>query len=157
MVAMAEKVRVGSVAPDFTLRSQSGEDVSLAGFRGKKRVVLFFYPKDETPGCTAEACSFRDEYDAFVEAGAEVIGISADSTDSHASFASHHRLQMTLLSDPGGRVASAYGVNKSLFGLLPGRVTFVIDREGVVRHVFNSQIRATTHVKEALSALSSMA
>lgn len=154
---MASKIGVGSVAPDFRLRSQSGAEVSLASFRGSKRVVLFFYPKDETPGCTAEACSFRDEYDAFVEAGAEVIGISADSAESHASFASHHRLQMTLLSDPGGKVASSYGVNKSLFGLLPGRVTFVIDREGVVRHVFNSQIRATTHVREALSALSGMA
>lgn len=154
---MASLLGVGSVAPAFTLRSQSGAEVSLASFRGKQRVVLFFYPKDETPGCTAEACSFRDEYDAFVEAGAEVIGISADSAESHASFASHHRLQMTLLSDPGGKTAAAYGVNKSLFGLLPGRVTFVIDREGVVRHVFNSQMRATAHVKEALTALKSMA
>jgi len=154
---MASKIGVGSVAPDFTLRSQSGDEVSLASFRDQKRVVLFFYPKDETPGCTAEACSFRDEYDAFAQAGAEVIGISADSTDSHASFAAHHRLQMTLLSDPGGRVASLYGVTKSFFGLVAGRVTFVIDRDGVIRHTFNSQIRATSHVREALGALSSMA
>ncbi len=151
------KVGVGSVAPDFSLRSQRGDAVSLARYRGKQRVVLFFYPKDETPGCTAEACGFRDEYDAFVAAGAEVIGISADSADSHASFAANHRLQMTLLSDPGGRVAAAYGVSRTLFGLLPSRVTFVIDREGVVRHVFNSLVRSTAHVKEALGALSSMA
>lgn len=155
--AMAAKIGVGAAAPGFTLRSQSGDEVSLASFRGNKRVVLFFYPKDETPGCTAEACSFRDEYDAFVEAGAEVIGISSDTADSHAKFASNHRLQMTLLSDPSGKVAAAYGVERSLFGLLAGRVTFVIDREGVVRHVFDSQLRATAHVKEALGALSAMA
>jgi peroxiredoxin Q/BCP len=149
---MGTQLAVGAAAPDFTLRSQSGTEVSLSTFKGQKAVVLFFYPKDETPGCTAEACSFRDEYDAFAEAGAEVIGISSDSAESHASFAAHHRLPMTLLSDPGGRVRQLFGV-KSTLGLLPGRVTFVIDKQGVVRHVFSSQLRATAHVKEALGVV----
>jgi thioredoxin-dependent peroxiredoxin len=152
---MASKIGVGAAAPEFTLLSQEGKEVSLADFRGKKSVVLFFYPKDDTPGCTAEACSFRDEYDAFANAGAEVIGISSDSTESHAKFASKHRLPMTLLSDPMGHVRARYGV-KSVFGLLPGRVTFVIDRDGIVRHTFASQLRATQHVREALGVLSSL-
>ena len=152
---MSAKVEVGAIAPEFTLKSQSGASISLGQFRDKKSVVLFFYPKDETPGCTAEACSFRDEYESFNTAGAEVIGISSDSSDSHAKFADHHKLPMTLLSDPGGAVRARYGV-KATLGLFPGRVTFVIDRKGVVRHVFSSQLRATAHVKEALKVLQSL-
>jgi thioredoxin-dependent peroxiredoxin len=140
---------IGNRAPDFCLQSQKGETVKLSDFLGKKTVVVFFYPKDDTPGCTAESCSFRDSYDAFTEAGAEVIGISADSVGSHEQFASKHRLPMTLLSDPGGETAAHYGI-KPMFGILPGRVTFVIDRQGIVRHVFSSQLRATRHVDEAL-------
>ncbi|KYF86510.1 peroxiredoxin [Sorangium sp. So ce296] len=143
---------VGAIAPDFTLQSQKREAVKLSDFRGKKAVVLFFYPKDDTPICTAESCAFRDRYDAFAEAGAEVIGVSADSEGSHEQFAQKHRLPMTLLSDPGGQIAARYGV-KPLLGLLPGRVTFVIDREGVVRHVFSSQLRAARHVEEALAVV----
>lgn len=144
--------KVGERAPAFTLTSAEGQPVHLADYAGKKNVVLFFYPKDETPGCTAEACSFRDQYDVFAEAGAEVIGISADSPDSHAKFASRHGLPMVLLSDPRGEVASTYGVKK-LLGLIPGRETFVIDKEGIVRHRFASQRLATQHVQEALEIL----
>ncbi|AUX33828.1 MULTISPECIES: peroxiredoxin [Sorangium] len=143
---------VGQIAPDFTLQSQRREAVKLSDFRGKKAVVLFFYPKDDTLICTAESCAFRDRYDAFAEAGAEVIGVSADSEGSHEQFAQKHRLPMTLLSDPGGQIAARYGV-RPLFGLLPGRVTFVIDREGVVRHAFSSQLRAARHVEEALAVV----
>ncbi|AUX23782.1 peroxiredoxin [Sorangium cellulosum] len=143
---------VGEAAPDFSLLSQQGEVVRLSDFRGKKTVVLFFYPKDDTPGCTAESCSFRDRHGAFVEAGAEVLGVSADPVESHQRFVDKHRLPMTLLSDPGGETAARYGV-KPLFGLLPGRVTFVIDRDGIVRHAFSSQLRATRHVDEALSVV----
>jgi thioredoxin-dependent peroxiredoxin len=143
---------VGERAPDFSLQSQQRAVVNLADFLGKKTIVLFFYPKDNTPGCTAESCGFRDSHDAFAEAGAEVIGVSADSADSHEQFAQKHRLPMTLLSDPGGQTAARYGV-KSLFGLIPGRVTFVIDREGLIRHVFSSQLRATKHVEEALTVV----
>ncbi|WP_437617872.1 peroxiredoxin [Sorangium sp. So ce1151] len=143
---------VGKTAPEFDLQSQKGESVKLSDFRGKKTVVLFFYPKDDTLICTAESCAFRDQYDAFAEAGAEVIGVSADSEGSHEQFAQKHRLPMTLLSDPGGQTAARYGV-KPLLGLLPGRVTFVIDRDGVVRHAFSSQLRASRHVEEALAVV----
>ena len=142
----------GERAPDFSLQSQKGESIKLSDFLGKKTIVLFFYPKDGTPGCTAESCSFRDSHDAFVEVGAEVIGVSGDSVDSHEQFAKKHGLPMTLLSDPGGKTAERYGV-KPMFGLIPGRVTFVIDREGIIRHVFSSQIRATKHVDEALEVV----
>ena len=148
-------VAVGQPAPDFTLQSTKGE-TRLSSYRGKKSVVLFFYPKDDTPGCTAEACSFRDSNDVFAEAGAEVMGISTDSIASHEKWATKHSLPMRLLSDPGGKVRDAYGV-KMLLGLWPGRVTFVIDPEGIVRHVFESQLRATKHVAEAMQTIKSFA
>ena len=149
---MARGVQVGDKAPDFTLPSQSGEQVRLQDRFGERVVVLYFYPKDNTSGCTAEACAFRDSYETFTEAGAEVIGVSSDSADRHAAFASKHRLPFTLLADQGSQVRKRYGVPATL-GLLPGRVTFVIDRGGIVRHVFNSQFQATQHVSEALEAL----
>ncbi len=145
-------VKVGDIAPDFSLRSQSGDMVSLSQFAGQKPVVVYFYPKDDTPGCTLESCSFRDSYTAFQDLGAEVIGISSDSMESHQRFAAKLGLPFLLLSDPGGKVRSAYGVPATL-GLLPGRVTYVIDREGVVRHVFNSQFNPQAHVKEAIEVL----
>jgi thioredoxin-dependent peroxiredoxin len=145
-------VRVGDPAPDFALESRTGERVSLSEFRGKKNVVLYFYPKDETRGCTREACSFRDSYQAFAELGAEVVGISSDSSESHRRFAEHHGLPFTLLSDPKKEVRKLYGVPSSL-GFLPGRVTYVIDKEGIVRHIFNSQMHPEEHVNEALGIL----
>ena len=145
-------IRVGEAAPDFTLLSGSGEPVRLSELVKRQAVVLYFYPKDETPGCTAEACTFRDSYEVFKEAGAEVVGVSADSVRSHQSFAANHRLPFVLLSDDGGAVRKRYGVNKVL-GLFGGRVTFVIDRQGIVQHVFDSQTQATRHVDEALGTL----
>jgi peroxiredoxin Q/BCP len=115
-------------------------------------VVVFFYPKDETPGCTAEACSFRDSYDVFQEAGATVVGISGDSPSSHRKFADKHGFPFLLLSDEGGRVRAQFGVPKTL-GLFAGRSTYVIDAEGVIRHAFHSQLQATKHVDEALEAV----
>src|SRR6266850_1604776 len=138
----------------YTLSLHDALPIRLADFRGKKAVVLYFYPKDDTPGCTAEACSFRDSYEDFQDAGAEVIGVSSDSGASHAKFAKRHELPFTLLSDAKGEVRKKYGVPATM-GLLPGRVTFVIDRKGIVRHVFNSQLQATRHVQEALAALAS--
>jgi thioredoxin-dependent peroxiredoxin len=144
------------VAPDFTLPSHSGEEVSLRDFVGKKRaVVLFFYPKDDAPGCTKEACSFRDGYEQFGNLGVEVIGVSSDSVRSHQRFVEKHDLPFVLLSDEGGEVRRLYGVPNT-FGLFPGRVTYVIDQEGVVRHVFSSQLQAARHVEEALEALGSI-
>ncbi len=145
-------VRVGDAAPEFDLADAAGKRVRLSDFRGKRSVVLYFYPKDDTPGCTKEACSFRDSYEAFKDAGAEVIGVSSDSEASHQKFAEKFRLPFTLVSDAGGAVRKRYGIPATL-GLLPGRVTFVIDRDGIVRHVFNSQLQATKHVDEALAVL----
>jgi peroxiredoxin Q/BCP len=145
-------LKVGDHAPDFTLPSSGGQPVTLSKLYADKTVVVYFYPKDDTPGCTAEACGFRDSYEAFVDAGAEVVGISSDSVDSHDRFVSRHKLPMTMLSDAGGKVRALFGV-KSTLGLMPGRATFVIDREGVVRHVFVSQLRAGAHVGEALSVV----
>jgi peroxiredoxin Q/BCP len=144
-------VKAGDPAPDFTLRDANDQDVRLADFAGRP-VVLYFYPKDDTPGCTKEACSFRDQYEDFQQAGAVVIGVSSDSPESHRKFAAKHRLPFALLADRGGHVRKRYGVPATL-GLLPGRVTFVIDAGGVVRHVFNSQLDATRHVMEALDVL----
>jgi peroxiredoxin Q/BCP len=145
-------VKVGETAPDFTLSSQSGSSVSLKDFRGKKSVVLYFYPKDDTPGCTAEACAFRDSYEVFSDAGAEVIGISEDSPQSHQQFATKHNLPFTLLSDAGNQVRQLYGVPATLW-VLPGRVTYVIDRQGVVKHIFDSMLNFKAHVDEALKTL----
>ena len=149
---MAQGIRVGDKAPDLTLPSQAGEQVKLSDRLGERVVVLYFYPKDETRGCTAEACAFRDSYEVFTDAGAEVIGVSSDSVDKHASFAGHHKLPFTLLSDKGGQVRKLYGVPATL-GLLPGRVSYVIDRAGTVRQVFNSQLNIGGHIKEALEAV----
>lgn len=150
-----DRVAVGSKAPDFTLPSQSGEMVNLKEILGNKPVVLFFYPKDDTPGCTKQACAFRDEHEAFRVIDAELIGVSSDSVESHEGFAARHDLPFTLLSDEGGKVRRLYGVPNT-FGLFPGRVTYVIDKDGVVRHVFSSQIGVENHVEEALKALRSI-
>ena len=149
---MARAVQAGDKAPDFTLPSQSGEPVRLRDRLGERAIVLYFYPKDNTPGCTAEACAFRDSHEAFSDAGAEVIGISSDSADKHAGFASKHRLPFTLLADQGGKVRKTYGVPAAL-GFIPGRVTYVIDRTGTVRHVFNSMTNIGQHVGDALATV----
>jgi peroxiredoxin Q/BCP len=149
---MASGIQVGDKAPDFTLLSQSGEPVRLSDRLGERAVVLYFYPKDDTRGCTAEACAFRDSHEVFTDAGAEVIGVSSDSVDRHAAFAGRHRLPFTLLSDQGGRVRKSYGV-PAVLGLIPGRVTYVIDRQGTVRHVFNSMSGIDQHVGKALQVV----
>ncbi len=145
----------GEPAPEVKLTKADGSSVALQELLGKGPVVLYFYPKDETPGCTAEACSFRDQYEDFKAAGAEVIGVSSDDGASHEAFKANHRLPFTLLSDPGGVAARAFGVKKT-FGLIAGRVTFVIDRAGVIRHRFDSQIRVQKHVQEALEIVKSL-
>ena len=149
---MARGIQVGDKAPDFTLPAQTGEQVRLSDRLGQRVVVLYFYPKDETSGCTAEACAFRDSYEVFAEAGAEVIGVSSDSVDKHAAFADHHKLPFTLVSDDKGQIRKSYGVPSTL-GVLPGRVTYVIDRTGTVRHVFNSMTNIGRHVNDALDVV----
>jgi len=142
----------GAPAPDFALQDQTGKSFRLSDLKGKKAAVLYFYPKDDTTGCTAQACAFRDETPRFEAAGAEIVGISDDSTDSHSQFAAKYSLPFTLLADPGGRVRKLYGVKKTL-GIIPGRVTFVIDKFGIIRHVYSSQTAFRQHVTEALQAL----
>lgn len=149
---MSSKLGVGERAPDFSLEAQDGHVVSLHDFAGEKNVVLYFYPKDFTTGCTAEAKTFSENYDEVLQMGAEVIGISSDSAETHGSFASACNVKFLLLADKGGRVRSEYGVKASL-GVIPGRVTFVIDKHGVIRHVFSSQVRPKQHVTEAIEAL----
>jgi peroxiredoxin Q/BCP len=145
-------VKVGDKAPDFTLPSQMGDDLTLSEFLGKKNVVLYFYPKDETTGCTKEACTFRDNYEELTKLGAEVLGVSGQSIESHKSFASHYGLPFILLSDEGKKVRELYGVPSSM-GIIPGRVTYIIDKKGIVRHIFNSQTQAQRHVEEAKKTL----
>ncbi|MBF2098353.1 MAG: peroxiredoxin [Gloeomargaritaceae cyanobacterium C42_A2020_066] len=143
------RVTVGEQAPDFSLPDQTGQLVSLQDWRGKAWVVLYFYPKDDTPGCTAEACGFRDSHTQFEEAGAVVLGISSDDTQSHTRFANRYQLPFRLLSDGGNQVRQRYGV-PATFGLIPGRVTYVIDPQGIVRHIFDSQFNFQAHITEAL-------
>jgi peroxiredoxin Q/BCP len=145
---------VGDEAPDFALPASTGDTVRLSDLTKAqgRTVVVYFYPKDDTPGCTVEACGFRDEYSKFAEAGAEVLGISSDSAASHERFAGKHKLPMRLLSDGDGTVRKLYGVRATL-GILPGRATFVVDRHGKVRHVFESQLRVKSHVQQALETV----
>src|SRR5664279_3661458 len=132
--------RVGERAPEFTLVGMDGATVKLGELLKRGPIVLYFYPKDETAGCTIEACSFRDSHEEFVKAAAQVVGISRDDQTSHQRFAAKHSLPFQLLSDPTEEVHDAYGVGTTL-GVLRDRVTFVIDSHGIVRHVFNSKIR----------------
>ncbi len=147
---------LGKIAPDFKLLNQDGQPVQAADFHGKKHIVLYFYPKDETPGCTMEACGFRDAYEDFLDAGAEVLGVSADSVDSHRAFASNRRLPFQLLSDPDSKVAKSYGVSRTLLGLLPGRETFLIDKRGIIRFHFSSPMQIGPHIQKALQVLRSL-
>lgn len=146
--------KVGDPAPKFRLAAGDGSHVSLDDFLGKK-LVLYFYPKDYSAGCTREACSFRDSYSAFKELGAGIVGISPDRASSHEKFAKDKQLPFPLLSDSDGSTRRAYGV-KSTLGLISGRITFVIDEQGIIRHIYSSQIHPERHVKEALTALKSL-
>ena len=149
---MARGIQVGDKAPDFTLPSQSGEPVRLYDRLGERVVVLYFYPRDNTPGCTAEACAFRDSHEVFTDAGAEVIGVSSDAEASHEKFASKYRLPFVLLADRSGAVRKQYGVPATL-GLLPGRVTFVIDRDRTILGIFKHELSAKKHLDDVLRVL----
>ena len=142
-------LKTGNKAPDFTLQSSSGESFTLSKSFGKTSIVLFFYPKDFSPGCTTEVCTFRDSYSVFKEAGAEVIGISSDSIESHKGLIKEHKLPFNLLSDNKGDVRKLYKIKNS-GGVIPGRVTFVLDKNGVIQYMFSSQFEAKKHVEETL-------
>jgi peroxiredoxin Q/BCP len=155
-MARSTMLKAGESAPEFDLLNQQGVAVSLSSLRRQGPVVVYFYPKDDTPGCTVEACAFRDVSQSLIEAGASVVGISSDDVESHARFAEKYALPFSLLSDPSGVVAKSYGVHKAL-GVLPGRATFVIDREGVVRKSFASRLLARRHVSQALEGVQKLA
>jgi len=150
-----ERVQVGDMAPDFVLPDQSGKQVRLRDLLGDQALVLYFYPRDGTPGCTLEARAFQRSHDRFTQAGARVVGISSDSVASHRRFAARQGLSFPLLSDRGNAVRELYGVEKTL-GLLPGRATYVIDAAGVVRDVFSSQILVMRHSRNALGTVESL-
>jgi peroxiredoxin Q/BCP len=146
------EIKIGDIAPNFTISDQDGKPFTLSSLRGKV-VVLYFYPKDFTSGCTKEACHFRDAYEDFTEAGAEVVGVSSDSPQSHRKFRDAYLLPFSLLSDENGDIKKLYGVSGHL---LPARITFVIDKDGVVRHDFSSKIDMKAHVDEALKVLKTL-
>ena len=146
-------IKVGSVIPEFSLPDQNGNIFEIKSVLGKKNLVIYFYPKDDSPGCTKEACSFRDQFEVFNEANAVIIGISGQSVESHLLFASKYRLNYTLLSDEKDKIRKLFGVPTNLLGILPGRVSYVVDKTGKVVYIFNSQTQATRHVDEALRIL----
>jgi len=152
-------VKEGKTAPEFTLASSEGGDVSLKGLRGRT-VVLYFYPKDDTPGCTREACAFRDRQAKIKKAGAVVLGVSGDSLESHGEFKAKYKLNFPLLSDPDKAVAKKYGAwgekvlyGKKTIGMI--RSTFVIDGEGVVRKVF-PRVKVDGHAEKVLEAVTGL-
>lgn len=145
-------LQLGDTIPEFSLQDQHGKIFEIGSVLGKTPLVIYFYPKDNTPGCTKEACAFRDSYQDFTDLGAEVIGISSDTVKSHQNFASKHDLPFVLLADSENKVRKLFGIEDDLFGLLPGRETYVIDRTGTIIMVFNS-MNAKLHTHKALLAL----
>ena len=145
-------LKVGDKIPDFTATDNNGQTFDSKAFIGIKPVVIYFYPKDNTPGCTAQACSFRDQYQDFKDLGAEVIGISSDSEASHEKFSKQYKLPFILLSDKNKNIRNQFGVKGDMFGLIPGRVTYVADKNGIVKMIFDS-VLATKHIPKALEAI----
>jgi len=148
-----KEIKVGDIIPDIVLKDQTGKLFDLKSETKGKNVVLYFYPMDNTKGCTAQACSFRDQYEDFVDANAVVIGISGQSAESHKNFAEEHNLPFTLLSDEKNKVRKMFGVPSNLLGLLPGRVTYVINKENKVVYTFNSQTKIQEHIDNSLNIL----
>lgn len=146
-------IQTGDRIPDFSLPDQDNNMVRMADYIGKNNLVIYFYPKDNTSGCTAEACAFRDSFHEFKNIDAEVFGISSDSVKSHKSFAQQYNLAFGLLSDSEKSVRKLFGVPGNLFGLVPGRVTYIVDKQGIVRGVYNSQMDPTGHVQKSLEKL----
>lgn len=145
----------GDKIPDFSTKDNNGNNFDSTSIVGKKPVVFYFYPKDNTPGCTAQACSFRDQYEDFKDLGAEVVGISSDSIASHEKFVQQYKLPFILLSDNDKKIRKLFGVKPDLFGLIPGRVTYVADKNGIIQLIFDS-MNATNHIPKALETIKKM-
>lgn len=152
-IFIMKKPEEGDKIPNFELYDQNEELFRLNEHLGDKNLVIYFYPKDDTAGCTAEACGFRDHFEEFTNYDCQVIGISADDIKSHKNFAEKHQLPFILLSDPENEVRRKFGVPRSMLGMLPGRVTYIVDKNGVIQHIFNSQFRTSQHVNEAINFL----
>jgi len=148
------KIEVGDKVPSFTLKNQNGKEVIVNDLIGKP-MVIYFYPKDDTPGCTKQACKFRDEFEQFKSINALVIGISGDSVESHKKFEEKYKLPFTLLADIDNEVRKLFGVPKSMI-FLPGRVTYVVDKNGIVQYIFNSQFGAEKHIENSLKKLNGL-
>jgi peroxiredoxin Q/BCP len=148
-------LKVGDVVPAFSAKNTEGILFESQSIVGIKPVVIYFYPKDDTPGCTTQACSFRDQYEDFKALGAEVIGISGDSFTAHQKFANKYKLPFILLSDQGKTIRQLFGVPTALFGLLPGRVTYVIDKQGIIKLIFD-QMAPKSHITKALEMIKKM-
>lgn len=146
------ELKVGDKIPDFAAKDANGNDFDTKSVMGQKPLVIYFYPKDNTPGCTTQACSFRDQYEDFKDLGAEVIGISSDTVSSHLKFSKQYKLPFILLSDFDKKIRKLFGVPSGMFGLLPGRVTYVTDKNGVVQMIFDSML-AAKHIPKALAAI----
>ncbi|MFK5957770.1 MAG: peroxiredoxin [Lutibacter sp.] len=146
-----KRIEVGDKIPSFTLKNQDGDLFTVDNSIGKP-MVIYFYPKDDTPGCVKEACKFRDEFEDFLQLGALVIGISGDSVESHKKFKDKYNLPFILLADIDNKVRKLFGVPKSMV-FLPGRVTYVIDKSGTIQYIFNSQFGAEKHIENALKKL----
>jgi len=153
---MSQAIQIGDNCPAFSLPDSQGKQIHVNEYLGQKILVLFFYPKDDTPGCTKEACAFRDAYADFLDLGCEVFGISSDASQSHQAFQHKHQLPYPLLSDEQKKVRQLFGVPTSLFGLIPGRVTYVIGLDGKVAGIFNSQTNPVGHINEALKVARSL-
>jgi peroxiredoxin Q/BCP len=151
------ELKVGDKIPNFVAKDTEGNDFDIKELVGKKPLVIYFYPKDSSPGCTAQACSFRDQYEDFKDLGAEVIGISGDSVDSHKKFAKQYKLPFILLSDNYKKIRKLFGVSSSMFGMLPGRVTYVADKNGEIKMIFDSSMMATKHITKALQSIKDLA
>lgn len=146
-------MKIGDKIPYFSLKDQHGEMFNSDDFIGNVAMVIYFYPKDDTPGCTREACGFRDSFTAFTDKNIKVIGISADDVKSHSDFAKKYNLPFTLLADTDNKVRKKFGVKSDFFGLIPGRVTYVVDKQGVIIYMYDSQLKAENHVREVIKAI----
>ena len=143
-------IKIGDKIPNFTAKDLNGNNFDIQNYIGKKPLVIYFYPKDNTTGCTIQACSFRDQYQDFTDLGAEVIGISSDSVASHQKFSQEYKLPFVLLSDENQKIRNLFGVPKGLLGLVPGRVTYVVDKNGVVKMIFDNGLMVKKHITKAL-------
>lgn len=150
------ELKVGDKIPNFTAKDTNGADFDSQNIVGHKPVVIYFYPKDNTPGCTTQACSFRDQYEDFKDLGAEVIGISSDSVASHQQFTNQYKLPFILLSDGDKKIRKLFGVPAQMFGLVPGRVTYVADKNGVIQMIFDN-LMAAKHIPKALNTIKKLA